>query len=316
MKSGSAQFDAYGRRFSLTLTDNNRRSRQAFRRAQAAVAGLYVCCAASLDGAPGSWVRLTESAVGCRRRDLGRPRPLHGHALREHRAVPHHAHRRRARPDRGVPALGCRDMLPRDFCELADDAVMAKAAQRARPVPRGSAAARGGRLSPRAHAPDRNLADRRHRRSSRRRSADPTAAMLARLNIVEGIFSEQVGLLMLATDVRLMPAGRRSVHAHQGRDAARAARHLSRGDAGSARARSRASDDGQGSRRHHGRHRLRAHRVRRRTRRVGELAFVRHHDLRADHGARARPQLRRGTRRRGGHGLRGRRRRLHHGARR
>ena len=30
--------------------------------------------------------------------------------------------------------------------------------------------------------------------------------MLARLNIVEGIFSEQVGLLVLATDVRVMPA--------------------------------------------------------------------------------------------------------------
>ena len=38
-------------------------------------------------------------------------------------------------------------------------------------------------------------------------SSDPTAAMLARLNIVEGIFSEQVGLLILATDVRLMQAG-------------------------------------------------------------------------------------------------------------
>ena len=35
---------------------------------------------------------------------------------------------------------------------------------------------------------------------------DPTAAMLTRLNIVEGVFSEQVGLLVLATDVRLMPA--------------------------------------------------------------------------------------------------------------
>ena len=30
--------------------------------------------------------------------------------------------------------------------------------------------------------------------------------MLARLNIVEGIFSEQVGLLVLATDVRVIPA--------------------------------------------------------------------------------------------------------------
>ena len=37
-------------------------------------------------------------------------------------------------------------------------------------------------------------------------SDDPTAAMLARLNIVEGIFSEQLGLLVLATDIRSMPA--------------------------------------------------------------------------------------------------------------
>ncbi len=37
-------------------------------------------------------------------------------------------------------------------------------------------------------------------------AGDPTAAMLARLNIVEGIFSEQLGLLVLATDVRLISA--------------------------------------------------------------------------------------------------------------
>jgi hypothetical protein len=37
-------------------------------------------------------------------------------------------------------------------------------------------------------------------------SADPNAAMLARLNIVEGIFSSQVGLLIVATDMRFMPA--------------------------------------------------------------------------------------------------------------
>jgi hypothetical protein len=36
---------------------------------------------------------------------------------------------------------------------------------------------------------------------------DATAAMLARLNIVEGIFSEQLGLLILAGEIRLMPAG-------------------------------------------------------------------------------------------------------------
>ena len=35
-------------------------------------------------------------------------------------------------------------------------------------------------------------------------NADPAAAMIARLNIVEGIYSEQVGLLILATDMRVM----------------------------------------------------------------------------------------------------------------
>ena len=31
--------------------------------------------------------------------------------------------------------------------------------------------------------------------------------MLARLNIVDGIFAEQVGVLILATDLRIIPAG-------------------------------------------------------------------------------------------------------------
>ena len=37
--------------------------------------------------------------------------------------------------------------------------------------------------------------------------------MLARLNIVEGIFSEQVGLLVLATDVRIT-APEATLHQH------------------------------------------------------------------------------------------------------
>jgi hypothetical protein len=35
---------------------------------------------------------------------------------------------------------------------------------------------------------------------------DPLAAMMARLNIVDGIFSEQIGLLVLATEIRFMAA--------------------------------------------------------------------------------------------------------------
>ena len=51
--------------------------------------------------------------------------------------------------------------------------------------------------------------------------------MLARLNIVEGIFSEQVGLLVLATDVRLIPATNDPFTSHQGLDAARAVGRVS-----------------------------------------------------------------------------------------
>ena len=125
--------------------------------------------------------------------------------------------------------------------------------------------------------------------------------MLARLNIVEGIFSEQVGLLVLATDVRLIPATNDPFTATKGstlleqlgayRKATPAVRarglaHLMTGKdldgttAGIAYVRTVCEVE---------------------TRRIDQLALLRHHHLGARHGARAGPQLRRRARRRTGH---------------
>ena len=136
-------------------------------------------------------------------------------------------------------------------------------------------------------------------------ASDPTAAMLARLNIVEGIFSEQVGLLVLATDVRVMPADSDPFTSTKGttlleqlgtyRAATAAVRarglaHLMTGKdldgttAGIAYVDTVCDVD----------------------RGVSLSAqLLRHHDLRAHHGARAGPQLRRAARRRGRRCLRG-----------
>ncbi len=63
MKSGIAQFDAYGRRFALKLIDNERvLSKLPVERRQQLSA--YRMLRGSLDGAPGSWVRLTEFKGG------------------------------------------------------------------------------------------------------------------------------------------------------------------------------------------------------------------------------------------------------------
>ena len=138
-------------------------------------------------------------------------------------------HRRGARSDRGVPAL----RLARHLCRAIsaiwrDDAQMSKAANGARAIP-----GRGARISKATFAPQLTqqieislIADSAFQSAE---AADPTAAMLARLNIVEGIFSEQVGLLVLATDVRLMPANADPFTATKGVDVARTGGRVSRG---------------------------------------------------------------------------------------
>jgi hypothetical protein len=203
-KSGAAQFDAYGRRFSLTLVNNERvlNKLSAQRKQQLSA---YRMLRGSLDGAPGSWVRLTESPGGVEGAIWD------GHDLytvtNYERIAPFLTTPIDAAPGQAVVyrLSDSRDLLPRSFCDLVDDPAISKATnglEQYQTVVRGLEA---GVFTPQVtrQIEISLIADSAFQAAE---SADPTAAMLARLNIVEGIFSEQVGLLVLATDVRLMPA--------------------------------------------------------------------------------------------------------------
>src|SRR5687767_3677605 len=203
LKSSSAQFEAYGRRFSLSLIDNGRvlDKLSAQRKAQLQS---YKLLRGSLDGAPGSWVRLTESPGGVEGAIWD------GHDLytvtRHASIAPYLTTPLDAAPGQTVVyrLSDSRDILPRDFCALGHDspAQYKNGLDQYRAVVRGIDAGVFTPLLTR-QIEISLIADGDFQAAE---PTDPTAAMLARLNIVEGIFSEQVGLLVLATDVRLMPA--------------------------------------------------------------------------------------------------------------
>ncbi len=203
LKAGTAQFDAYGRRFSLTLTDNDRVLQKLSPQRQSEL-GRYRLLRGSLDGAPGSWVRLTESPGGVEGAIWD------GHDLY---TVTRHAS---IAPYLTTPldaAAGqtvvyrlsdSRDILPRDFCALADHTPVQS--KNGLDQYQAVVSAIGAGLITQSLTRQLEISLIADGDFQAAESADPTAAMLARLNIVEGIFSEQVGLLVLATDVRLVPA--------------------------------------------------------------------------------------------------------------
>jgi hypothetical protein len=126
MKSGIAQFDAYGRRFSLTLIDNERvLSKLPVERRQQLQA--YRMLRGSLNGAPGSWVRLTEFKGGVEGA-IWDGQDLYTVTTYE-RIAPYLTSPISAAPGQTVVyrLSDSRDVLPRDFCELGDDLVVAKA---------------------------------------------------------------------------------------------------------------------------------------------------------------------------------------------
>ena len=200
-----AEFEAYGRRFSLTLADNERvLSRLPAQRKLQLQS--YRLLRGSLDGQPGSWVRLTESAAGVEGaiwdgQDL--------YAVTSYgRIAGQLTTPLSVAPEQTVvyKLSDTRDALPQDFCGLegASDAVRT---QKQSPLGQyrqmvgelqGVAAGQVTRQIEIALVADSAFAT--------AEPVDPVAAMLARLNIVEGIFSEQVGLLVLATEVRIAPA--------------------------------------------------------------------------------------------------------------
>jgi hypothetical protein len=208
LKNSTADFDAYGRRFSLSLVDNERVLQKLPTADRDSLQG-YRLLRGSLDGVPGSWVRLTETPTG-----------IEGAIWdgREFYAVTRYENiadflttPMTASPDQAVVyrLSDARDALPQDFCALAPgptDAAQSTQSKTALDQYNTVVSELTGLYTPTVtrQVEISLIADTAFQQGE---GSDPTAAMLARLNIVEGIFSEQIGLLILATDVRLMPAG-------------------------------------------------------------------------------------------------------------
>ncbi|HUQ12583.1 MAG TPA: M12 family metallo-peptidase [Steroidobacteraceae bacterium] len=204
--SGSIEFDAYGRRFSLALLGNER-VLQKLSTDQRNSLSSYRLLRGSIAGVQGSWVRLTET-----------PRGVEGaiwdgsdfYAITRYENIaPLLTTPLSASPDQTVVyrLSDARDALPADFCAASAASDLSKAQGGTVLDQYETMIAElqtGGVVTP---SITRQLeisliADTAFQRDAE--GGDPTAAMLARLNIVEGIFSEQVGLLIVAGEVRLM----------------------------------------------------------------------------------------------------------------
>ena len=200
----AAQFDAYGRRFSFTLTDNERVLSKLSTQRKQQLKG-YRLLRGSLDGQPGSWLRLLESPDG-----------IEGAIWDGHDLYAVTSYGKIA--DKLTTPLSAAagqtvvyrlsdtiDALPRNFCALAENPRLAKNSNGleqynviVHALEQGGVV--GATLTRQLEISligDSALAA---------AETDPVAAMLARLNIVEGIYSEQLGLLVIATDVRVLPA--------------------------------------------------------------------------------------------------------------
>jgi hypothetical protein len=209
LSASETTFDAYGRRFSLTLTDNERVLRELPAARKQQLAG-YKLLRGSLEGTPGSWVRLTQSARGIEGA-IWDGRELYA-VTRYENIEAQLITPLTAGPGQTVVyrLSDMRDALPRDFCALGEDAPPALGKASPTALDRYHAIVSSleeGIVTPTVSRQIEIslIADTAFQQAE---APDPTAAMMARLNIVEGIFSEQLGLLVLATDIRLMtPAG-------------------------------------------------------------------------------------------------------------
>jgi hypothetical protein len=201
VRGATAGFDAYGRRFSLTLADNERALARLSTQRKRDL-GTYRLLRGSLEGQPGSWVRLTESANGVEGA-IWDGRDFYA-VTRYERIAPLLTNPLDAAPGQTVVyrLSDARDLLPQDFCALGSDAVGASKQTTLDQYQglvsnlEGAAEAQMTRQMEIALIADSDFAA--------HFPDDPTAAMLARFNVVEGIFSEQLGLLLLPTDIRVM----------------------------------------------------------------------------------------------------------------
>ncbi len=201
--TGRVQFDAYGRRFALTL-ENNDRLLKAIPVTQKAQLGEARVLRGRVDGVPGSWVRMTR--VGNRTEgaiwdgnDI--------YVIASHGSIAGQLTTPlTATPDQTVVyrLSDTLNGLPPEFCGLGGDAAAADASasalQQYKTVVselRTHAAAASDSLSISL------IADRAFQNLM---GADAGDAMISRLNVVDGIFAEQVGVILTPSEVRLVPA--------------------------------------------------------------------------------------------------------------
>ncbi len=189
--------------FSLALSDNERVLDKLPAQRKQDLQG-YRLLRGTLDGQPGSWVRLTESAAGIEGA-IWDGQDLYAVTTYE-RIASLLTTPLAAPPDQTVVyrLSDARDLLPQNFCAL-EAASPGVAKQTALDQYQAMVADLEG-TSATSITRQLEIALLADSAFAASHPSDPTGAMLARLNIVEGIFSEQVGLLVLATDVRVMPA--------------------------------------------------------------------------------------------------------------
>jgi hypothetical protein len=204
LEGSATSFDAYGRRFSMALVNNERVLQKLPVQRKQQLTG-YRLLRGTLDGAPGSWVRLTESPRGVEGA-IWDGRELYA-VTRYEDIAPFLTTPLAAAPEQTVVyrLSDARNALPQDFCALGTDVAEAQAPTALDQYHAIVSALEGGVITPTVSRQIEIalIADSAFQAAE---APDPTAAMMARLNIVEGIFSEQVGLLVMATDIRLMPA--------------------------------------------------------------------------------------------------------------
>lgn len=202
--AGRTEFDAYGRRFSLELSSNDRLLAKLPAQRKAALAN-YRLWRGTLSGQPHSWVRLAE--IGGRVEGY----IWDGHdlyAVTTHDRIFRHLNNPlTAAPDDTVVfrLSDAINVLPSRFCAIersADGLAPNNGLVQYRKLVADLGIRANAAMTMTEQIEIALIAD----SAMAARSADPTAEMLIAFNAVDGIFSEQVGLLVLPSIVRVIPA--------------------------------------------------------------------------------------------------------------
>ena len=202
--AGNTQVDIYGRRFSLTLESNERllKSLPTARKAEIEPASML---RGRLEGLPGSWVRLTRVGTGIEGA-IWDGSDMYV-VTRYASIVDKLTNPLVASPDQTVVyrLSDTSNGLPPEFCGLADE-VSATA------NPDGSALQQYKSLVTELRANAAAIVTEQINISliadtafQNLTGADANSEMLARLNVVDGIFADQVGVLLSPTEFRLVP---------------------------------------------------------------------------------------------------------------